>query len=99
MEIDRVISYNIIHTAQQLCSESLVNDMSKYEPPWVFLQGDGSDDIQFSFDRIKEILGFDIDHAFLTYKKEASAYGYSVKQISMKEKCVRFQRITQTTNI
>lgn len=72
-----------------------MNDVSKYKPLWVFLQGDGSDDIQFSFDRIKEILGFDIAHAFLTYKKEASAYGYLVEQISMKEKWVRFRRITE----
>lgn len=68
--------------------------MSKYDPLWAFLQSDGSDDIQFSFDRIKEILGFEIDHAFLTYKKEAVAYGYAVEQISMKEKWVRFCRTT-----
>ena len=70
-------------------------DMSKYEPLWVFLQSDGSDDIQFSFARIKEILGFDIDHAFLTYKKEAPTYGYTVEKISMKDKWVRFRRIIE----
>lgn len=66
--------------------------MSKYEPLWGVLQGDGSDSIQFSFDRIKEILGFDIDHSFLNYKSEVAEYGYSVEKISMKEKWVRFIR-------
>lgn len=70
--------------------------MSKYEPLWIFLQGDGSDNIQFSFERIKEILGFEIDHSFLTYKKETADYGYTVEKISMKEQWVRFRRNKQT---
>ena len=41
-----------------------------------------------SFEKIKEILGFDIDHSFLTYKKELKEYGYEVCKISMKEKIV-----------
>ena len=45
--------------------------MSKYEPLWRFLSGDGSGCIQFSFERINEILGFPLDHSFLRYKQEA----------------------------
>lgn len=67
--------------------------MSKYEPLWRFLQCDGSDKLELSFDRIKEILGFEIDHSFLTYKKEANEYGYSVGKISMKERWVDFNRV------
>lgn len=68
--------------------------MSKYEPLWRFLQNDGSDCLQLSFERIKEILGFEIDHSFLNYKKEATEYGYTVDKISMKEHWVRFSRVT-----
>ena len=31
---------------------------------------------------------FDIDHSFLTYKKELLEYGYEVAKISIKEKYV-----------
>ena len=60
--------------------------MSKYEPLWRFLSGDGSGCIQFSFERIDEILGFPLDHSFLNYKQEAEQYGYRVEKISLKEK-------------
>ncbi|NCC01899.1 MAG: hypothetical protein EOM34_14720 [Clostridia bacterium] len=66
--------------------------MSKYEPLWQFLQSDGSDMIELSFDRIKEILGFEIDHSFLNAKKEAVDYGYSVGKISMNNQVVDFSR-------
>ena len=53
--------------------------MSKYEPLWRFLQSDGSELLQLSFERIEEVIGFEIDHSFLTYKKEAANYGYHNK--------------------
>ena len=46
-----------------------------------------------SYDEIKEILGFDIDHSFLNCKKELKQYGYEVEKISMKEKSVTFAKI------
>ena len=67
--------------------------MSKYEPLWRFLQSDGSEFLQLSFERIEEVIGFEIDHSFLTYKKEAANYGYSVDGISMKNRTVDFRRI------
>ncbi|MPL96239.1 hypothetical protein SDC9_42414 [bioreactor metagenome] len=67
--------------------------MSKYEPLWRFLQSDGSELLQLSFERMKEIVGFEIDHSFLAYKKEAASYGYSVDGISMKDRTVDFHRI------
>ncbi len=67
--------------------------MSKYEPLWRFLSGDGGECIQISFERVEEILGFPMDHSFLRYKREAEQYGYRVGKISLKEKWVRFARI------
>lgn len=42
---------------------------------------------------MKYILGFDINHSFLTYKKELKNYGYEVSKISMKEKTVTFNKV------
>jgi len=62
--------------------------MSKYEPLWEYVAKNKTEVL--SFQDIQNILGFEIDHSFLTFKKELTAYGYEVKKISMKEKCVFF---------
>ena len=67
--------------------------MSKYEPLWRFLECDGSEKFQLSFDRIEEILGFPIDHSFLRYTQEAEQYGYRVERISLKQKWIAISRI------
>ena len=67
--------------------------MSKYEQLWAYLQADGSSSLKLTFDEIKAILGFDIDHSFLTYKKEAGQFGYQVGKISMKERHVTFHKM------
>ncbi len=67
--------------------------MSKYEPLWKYLKENNKDNYKISYEEIKDILGFDIDHSFLTYKKEAKEYGYEVSKISMKEKTVIFNKI------
>lgn len=67
--------------------------MSKYEPLWKYLKENNKDSYKLSYSEIKNILGFDIDHSFLTYKKEAKEYGYEVGKISMKEKTVIFNKI------
>lgn len=67
--------------------------MSKYEPLWKHLQADGSDTLNLTFDEVRSILGFDIDHSFLNAKKEAVGFGYSVGKISLKEKHVTFKKI------
>jgi hypothetical protein len=64
--------------------------MSKYEQLWKYIQVDGSPILKLSFEEIKTIVGFDIDHSFLTYKKEANQFGYQVGKISMKEKHITF---------
>jgi hypothetical protein len=67
--------------------------MSKYDPLWEHLQADGSQTLRLTFEEVKSVLGFPIDHSFLTYKKEAAEYGYQVGKISMKEQCVTFQKL------
>ena len=67
--------------------------MSKYEPLWKYLKKNNKDNYKLSYEEIKNILGFDIDHSFLTYKKEAKEYGYEVYKISMKEKVIIFNKV------
>lgn len=67
--------------------------MSKYEPLWKYLKYHNQPNYQLSYPEIRKILGFDLDHAFLTYKKESKMYGYEVGKISMKEKMVTFNKI------
>lgn len=67
--------------------------MSKYNPLWEYLKRKNEASYKLSYDEIKEILGFEIDHSFLTYKKESKDYGYEVGKISMKEKTVMFNKI------
>lgn len=65
--------------------------MSKYDPLWKYIKNNEPEVL--SFDEIKEILGFPIDHSFLKAKKEFNEYGYMVKKISMKEETVKFEKI------
>lgn len=67
--------------------------MSKYKPLWNYLKEEKKDNYKLSYEEIKNILGFPIDHSFLTYKKELKEYGYEVKKISIKEKNVIFRKI------
>ena len=67
--------------------------MSKYEPLWKYLKDNNKESYKLSYEEIKNIIGFEIDHSFLTYKKEARDYGYEVVKISMKEKTVNFNKI------
>ncbi len=67
--------------------------MSKYNPLWEHIKENGSKKLKMTFDDIQGVLGFPIDHSFLNYKKEASAYGYEVGKISLKDKPVIFNKI------
>lgn len=55
----------------------------------------GSENFKLSYDEIEKIAGVPIDHSFLIYKKELSEYGWTVKKIHMKDKCVEFEKIKQ----
>ena len=67
--------------------------MSKYEPLWKYIKDNEKSEYIISYEEIKNILGFDIDHSFLTYKKELLEYGYEVTKISIKEKYVLIHKI------
>lgn len=43
--------------------------MSKYEPLWNYLKDNNKDSYKLRYEEIENILGFPIDHSFLTYKK------------------------------
>ncbi len=62
--------------------------VSKYELLWQYIEKTGKDGFKLSFEEIKNVLGFDMDHSFLNCKKELSEYGYEVSKISIKEKYV-----------
>jgi len=68
--------------------------MSKYDPLWSYIHKDNRQVILLSFEQIKGILTFSIDHSFLNYKKELLKYGYQVNKISLKEKIVFFSKVT-----
>ena len=67
--------------------------MSKYTPLWEYLKANKKENYKLTYEEIKSILGFNIDHSFLTYKKEAKEYGYEVSKISIKEKTLVFNKI------
>lgn len=67
--------------------------MSKFDPLWNYLKENKKDNYKLSYKEIKNILGFNIEHSFLTYKKELIMYGYKVDKISIKEKIVNFTKI------
>ncbi len=67
--------------------------MSKYEKLWNYIKENNKDEYQLSYDEIKNILGFEIDHSFLKYKKELMSYGYEVAKISLKGKYIIIKKL------
>ncbi len=67
--------------------------MSKYEPLWKYIKENNKDRYELSYSEINKILGFSINHSFLTYKKELIEYGYEVTKINMKNKTILFNKI------
>ena len=67
--------------------------MSKYKLLWEYIKNNNKDSYVLSFEDIKNILGFNIDHSFLTYKKELKDYGYVVSKISMKDKKIFISKV------
>lgn len=64
--------------------------MSKYQALWEYVQKNGGPSLRLSFAEIHKILGFEIDHSFLAYKKELTQYGYVVGKISLTQRTVSF---------
>lgn len=69
-----------------------VENMSKYNTLWLYVQEHCNPNVTLSFEEIKNIAGVELDHSFLQYKKELTAYGCEVKKISMKNQTVDFEK-------
>lgn len=67
--------------------------MSKYDKLWNYIKENDKEGYILSYEEVKDILGFDIDHSFLTYKKELKDYGYEVDKISLKNNNITFKKI------
>lgn len=68
--------------------------MSKYNSLWEYIHATGDQSLKLTFEQINTIAGIPLDHSFLNYKKELTAYGYQVSKISMKEQTVLFTKIS-----
>lgn len=68
--------------------------MSKYNSLWEYIHTTGDQSLKLTFEQINTIAGIPLDHSFLNYKKELTAYGYQVSKISMKEQTVLFTKIS-----
>ena len=64
--------------------------MSKYDALWAYVRESGQLQLLLHFDEIGRIAGVPLDHSFLQYKKELTAFGYKVGKISMKAQTVLF---------
>lgn len=73
------------------------NMMSKYIKLWEYVKLHCAANLTLSFEEIQNILGFELDHSFLKYKKELAKYGCEVGKISMKNKTVTFSKIKKDT--
>lgn len=68
-------------------------EMSKYALLWNWIKENGTDHFTLTYREIEQIIGFPINHSFLTYKKELLEYGYEVRKISIKEQAVTFEKL------
>lgn len=69
------------------------NNLNKYNALWQYLKFNDKDEYRLTFNEIRNVLGFDIDHSFLTYKKQAEEYGYEVTKIFLKENTIVFKKL------
>jgi hypothetical protein len=67
--------------------------MSKFNALWEYVGQREENSFQLTFDEIHQIAGIEIDHSFLTFKKELPAYGYQVGKISLKQQTVQFVKL------
>lgn len=67
--------------------------MSKYNRLWQRVKDRDCDTLTLTFAEIAAVLGFEIDHSFLSCKKELAEYGCKVGKISMKNQTVTFEKL------
>lgn len=85
------MSFSFIVLHLKVCM--IQNKRRKYDKLWKYIKDNDKQEYIFSYDDIKNILGFNIDHSFLTYKKESNEYGYEVLKISLKDKMVIIKKV------
>ena len=66
--------------------------MSKYEALWEYVKSNAGSSLLLTFEEINNIIGFPMDHSFLTFKNELIDYGYHVAKISLKDNIVIFEK-------
>ena len=71
--------------------------MSKYFPLWqeVACRMQGVNKLMPTFEEVRDVLGFEIDHSFLDCKKELEEHGYKVDKISLQEQKRRFRKMNK----
>jgi len=78
-------------TGEKTCGRRYA--VSKFNALWEYVRQSGSPSVKLTFAEIHAVIGMEIDHSFLNYKKELEQYGYRVWKISLKEQTVLFQRM------
>lgn len=70
--------------------------MNKYNDLWIYVdlifKQTNKEKLELSFSQIKDAAGFELDHSFLTCKKELLDYGYKVEKIKLKDKKIIFSK-------
>lgn len=67
--------------------------MSKYDALWTYISRQEGPGLTLTFEEIGQIAGVPLDHAFLTFKKELTTFGWRVGKISMKGQIVDFEKL------
>ena len=67
--------------------------MDKYDSLWQYVRENCVATLVLTFAQIEKIAGAPLDHSFLTYKKELSAYGFEAQKISLKQKTATFSKL------
>lgn len=73
--------------------------MSKYDLLWQAVRQSEADTLTLTLEEAARLAGVPIDHSFLTFKRELSAYGYSVKRVSLKAQTLTFERLSESNRL
>lgn len=69
--------------------------MDKYSKLWEWFDGKNETKITLTFEEIKDIAWIEIDHSFLSYKKNLEKCWYEIEKISQKEHFVKFRKMNR----
>ena len=72
--------------------------MQQFQPLWEFINAQNRTECKLSFDSIESILGFPLDHSFLSAKKQLNAYGFRVKKFYLAEKTEHYKKTKNPIN-